>query len=160
MKGKISHIWRVVIAISLVMSLGLVFAAPVAAQPPMANASTYYPSEVFVCEEYPVTVRIYNNDSFVIDDVIIDLWGGGSSATILDPGEKWVGDICPGEYKEATWMAKCTGPGTANFNYSSSYLEGTLRRDLMVSGSFGVNQICKLEVEITEPWDGNSYHLG
>ena len=153
MKGKISHIWRVVVAISLIMSLGLVFAAPVAAQPSLALNLTG-PASVYVCTSFNITAEVANYGDEVADNVTVMIVDTSPNVSWVCRDAAVVGGVCPGYPKTAEFDFDCEGPGTAEITFVAVAADGTYTMDTIY-----IEQECQLGVEITIPNDLEEYHV-
>lgn len=94
MKKKFSPIWRVVVALALVGSLGMVFAAPTVANPdgpPPADMGTIIINKVTLPPEAPDTF------AFTLDATPVGSIGDGGQIVIPDvpPGMRVVGEVAP-----------------------------------------------------------------
>lgn len=104
MKGKISLIWRVVIATVLVVSLGLVMAAPVAADPEVSDVSvTVNPAVVSSEAEYTI--------EFTVN---VGLEGGVNSIIITFPEDTTVPS--PTIDKDEVWVTGTYGTSNPTAN--------------------------------------------
>lgn len=173
MKGKISSIWRVVIAVVLAASLGMVMVMPVAAAVGPATV-TPYPPNMSNAAEYSITfttnedlaitadddIRIrfpadtvvpgaYNNTSISINGTDVDTGVAGVDVTVTPATREFIIDV-PEDIAAGTLTVVFKGPvpgpnaGIVNPSTKGFYT-------LQVSTSREVSWVESYEYEITGP---------
>jgi uncharacterized repeat protein (TIGR01451 family) len=163
MKGKFNSLWRVGIAVSLIVSLSLMLATPSLAAGYNLTVAPNAPERVFVCDDFTFELQVCNTGDEFADEVLVEAAmaeGFENAVFLLDGGGtalEWavsLGDVCPGTCKTAHFPMKCVKPGTAEIDWEV-FVDGVSDD----SGSVSIDQMCKLGVEITDPTDGDSYDI-
>ena len=152
MKTKLGLMWRVLITMALVSSLGFVFSAPAAAVAPDLDVAITLPTtatEVHVGTNFAVTAEVTNNGDAIAQDVDVTLTIDGNAS--LDSGALTynVGDISPGSTQEINWTVHCDGVGDVYLTATATEVTGGVAE----SNTVYVRQLGleSLNVTITPP---------
>jgi len=148
MKGKFSSMWRVVIALVLVLSFSLVAAAPVSADVSSATV-TVDPTTVDTNAEYTIefttTVALASTDTIVITfpedtDVVDGAWTG-DEATVKDKDDNTV---------DLTSIAGDSSARTVTITLAAALVAGDVTVTILTTGTTG---------DITNPSTAGVYAL-
>jgi uncharacterized repeat protein (TIGR01451 family) len=121
MKNKFNSMWRVMVALVLVASLGMVFSAvPVSSDPGVSVTIIECPScPVPVSTDFGVKARVINTGSDEVTDVTVTCDASGP-ATVKDPVSINIGTLDPGETDTVAFTLHCTDYGSVTVTVSTN----------------------------------------
>jgi uncharacterized repeat protein (TIGR01451 family) len=155
MKSKILKMFGVLLLLSMML---MAMPAPAAAQTgPDLSISVTPPdgSNIFCGDAPTVTATVSNTGDECAEDVVITaaVISDPAFATLsnADPDDGLIYDICPDSSKQATWTLTCDGPGPVTVQFTATPTNGAPEVTTVT-----YQQLCRLEVKITSPADGDT----